>query len=274
MFVSEKLIYLQLQKTGCTHIASLLPQFLNGRQIGKHGQLTFDPGERVVVGSIRNPWDWYVSLWSYGCGKRGAIACGLTSGRSASALRHSRMMFKRDWLWPIWWRAVKADLCKDPADWCELYSDSDDPKLFRKWLKLVLGGQHGLYLEDGYPFLPMADECGFLTFRFLRLFTDFPQWKRHLRKLKTRTEIDAFYEKYRLTDEFIRMEKLEMDLAEILRELGISIDDSFLNVRKTNTSKRKEYGHYYDDETRELVSIKDGIICDLFGYRFNSGGQL
>ena len=39
VFIAEKLIYLQLQKTGCTQIASVLAENITGEQIGKHNFL-------------------------------------------------------------------------------------------------------------------------------------------------------------------------------------------------------------------------------------------
>ena len=75
MFVSEKIVFIQLQKTGCTHIAKLLSNLLEGRHIGKHNRATPElfTNQRSFLGSIRDPWEWYVSLWAYGCDKKGRI---------------------------------------------------------------------------------------------------------------------------------------------------------------------------------------------------------
>src|SRR5881394_2338445 len=76
MFVSEKLAYLQMEKTASTHIAKVMAQIVGGEQLVQHIHLTRDPfdarlpvdvSNRLVVASIRNPWSWYLSLWAYGC---------------------------------------------------------------------------------------------------------------------------------------------------------------------------------------------------------------
>jgi hypothetical protein len=67
MFVSDKLIYLQMQKTASTHIAKTLAAVVGGEQFVQHQHLAIDPDGRLVVASIRNPFSWYVSLWAYGC---------------------------------------------------------------------------------------------------------------------------------------------------------------------------------------------------------------
>lgn len=40
MFKCDELIYIQMHKTGCTHIASLLSMLFNGEIIGKHNTAT------------------------------------------------------------------------------------------------------------------------------------------------------------------------------------------------------------------------------------------
>ena len=73
MFVSKDLVFLELQKTGGSHILRLLSQWVKGEIVGKHNRLNWENAGKFVVGSIRNPWDWYVSLWAYGVGGQGAI---------------------------------------------------------------------------------------------------------------------------------------------------------------------------------------------------------
>jgi hypothetical protein len=73
MIVNEKLIYLMMQKTGCSHIAKLILQTVGGERIGTHNKLTDYNTGKYIIGSIRNPWDWYVSLWAYGCRGKGRV---------------------------------------------------------------------------------------------------------------------------------------------------------------------------------------------------------
>src|SRR4051812_35017204 len=67
MFVSDRLIYIQMQKTASTHIARVLAEVVGGEQHQQHIRLRGDRDGRLVVVSVRSPWDWYVSLWAYGC---------------------------------------------------------------------------------------------------------------------------------------------------------------------------------------------------------------
>ena len=84
MFVSDKLVYLQMQKTASTHIAKTLAAVVGGEQHLQHKRLAIDPAGRLVVASIRNPWSWYVSLWAYGC-RGGGGESGLYNQVTAGA---------------------------------------------------------------------------------------------------------------------------------------------------------------------------------------------
>ena len=82
MFITKDLCYLEMYKTGSQHIVKLLEKSVpEGKRIGNHNR----PNDEVYksniyfLGSIRNPWDWYVSLWNFGCEKRGSLYNRLTS---------------------------------------------------------------------------------------------------------------------------------------------------------------------------------------------------
>src|SRR5262249_39648229 len=81
MLISEKLIFVELQKTGSTHIKGLLKKIVGGENDGKHNVPSteqLDSGRKFVA-SVRDPWSWYLSLWSYGCLQKGELYERLTN---------------------------------------------------------------------------------------------------------------------------------------------------------------------------------------------------
>lgn len=266
MFINDKLIYLQLQKTACTHIALLLDSRLPGKQVGKHGPLTQDPGDRLVVGSVRNPWSWYVSLWAFGCQQQGAIRNRLVATFPASFAH----IVRRNWIHPTRWvqsaRQLRLHMDKDAAHWQSLYASSDDPGLFREWLRNMFSA-HGKLLQPGeYPFLRMNRVAGLMTFRFLRLFVDNQAWQQERANINSLPELEDLYQRHGIVDEFIRTESVERDVARLLTGLGVNVDEVDLKVAKTNTSKRRDISYYYDSEAIELVRNQEQFIIDRFGY--------
>ena len=81
MIVNDRLVYLRLQKCASTAVSALLLECVGGeRRQPSHRRLDFDPGSRTVFGSVRDPWSWYVSVWSFGCAGKG-LSRRLTGSR-------------------------------------------------------------------------------------------------------------------------------------------------------------------------------------------------
>lgn len=266
MFINDKLIYLQLQKTACTHIAVLLNSRLPGKEVHKHSPLSKDPGDRLVVGSIRNPWDWYVSLWAFGCQQQGAIRNRLVAPIPASIAHIIRRNLTHPGKWLQSVRHIGLLRHKDPQFWQSLYASSDDPMLFREWLRNIFTEQGKCLQPGAYPFLPMRGFAGLMTFRFMRLFSDHRYWKSGATSIETPSDLKSFFEHHGIVDRFIRTESLERDVAGLLTELGVEVQESDLQQRKTNVSKRRDFAFYYDAETVELVRNQEQFIIGHFNY--------
>ncbi len=266
MFINDKLIYLQLQKTACTHIAVLLDSYLPGKEIHKHSPLNRDPGDRLVIGSIRNPWDWYVSLWAFGCQQQGAIRNRLVASVPSSIAHIVRRNLTHPGKWLQSVRHMRLLSNKDPAFWQSLYASSDDPALFREWLRNIFTEQ-GKCLQPGtYPFLPMNRFAGLMTFRFMRLFIDNRHWKSGAAGILNPSDLKSAFERHGIVDRFIRTESLEHDVAALLTGLGVELREDDLKRAKTNVSKRRDFSYYYDAETVELVRSQERFIIETFNY--------
>lgn len=81
MFVNERLVFLHMQKAAGTFVVGRLSQRLPGIVRDGHAPLREGKRGRVVAAAIRNPWDWYVSLWAYGCMGEGGVHGHLTAPR-------------------------------------------------------------------------------------------------------------------------------------------------------------------------------------------------
>jgi hypothetical protein len=265
MFVSSRLVYLQLQKTGCTHIAKLLDDIVGGEQVGKHNRLPdgMNLEGRRVLGSIRNPWDWYVSLWAFGCKGTGDLYNRLAVRRFGT-----RRFRKR----PLRALAltVKA-VTTSTREWREVYQSPEDPDLFRRWLRMVHDPKYRDSLGEGYGRSRLSQIAGFLTYRYAFLYT------RELEPLYTsafdsQEAVAAYLDAGNVLDFAIRQERLEDDLVAALRSSGIELTDDHLahvyESRRSNTSTRvRDLSYYYDPESIDLVAQRDKALIDRYGYQ-------
>jgi hypothetical protein len=267
MFVSDRLVFLQLQKSACTHIANLLGQRLEGRTIGKHEPLASLPAGKLVACSVRNPWDWYVSLWAFGCQRRGGMYLHLTEPRHKVLPGALRDGFQDSRFWAEWPGMVGAYAARDRKEWQELYADSGSAVAFRSWLTRVLSGGGKRFEVDDYPYLPMRDVLGLYTYRFLRMSILRPVWRREAPRVRSMDDVARLYADHNIVDRYIRTEQLEEDLAEVLREVGLDgVTAEDLVVPRRNASSRRDVGHYHDAATIDLVAREERFLIDRFGY--------
>jgi len=267
VFINDKIAYLQLQKTACTHVASVMHSLSPGAFRIKHSPLREDVGDRLVVGSVRNPWDWYVSLWAYGCLRRGVMYAQLTCPFPKLAYRMFRASALHPNLWAQTAQKVAYNAHKDHREWIDYYADVNDPNLFRAWLKAMMSDDGKRYLMEDYPVLPLRVFAGLLTFRFLQLHVDHTHWRRCAAEIRSRDDLRALYQRHVIIDRFIRMENLGDDFSTILNDLGIPHHlEEIKNRSKTNVSEHRHASYYYDEETIELVRSHDLLIVEEFGY--------
>ena len=261
--VSDKLVYLELQKTACTTIGALLEDLFGAERVPpKHGTLPDPATTKVVVGSVRNPWDYYLSLWAFGCQGRGNF---------------HRVVAHRDWA------AAKAnlftpgraltELLRPVGPWRALYAEPHTAERFRAWLVRVHTPSHGREFDPDYGSCAMHGFAGYATYRYCRLYTGDPAG---VLGSRTPAELSARVEGSYLPQAVVRMEHLADDLLEAVRAAGYDVGDALeLAVReraaeRTNVSAHGSYTEYYDDTTRDLVLRRDALLVARHDYRFGT----
>jgi len=257
MFVNEKLIYLALHKTGCSHVIKLLTSIpeLNGAIIGKHNTIDSvskeelgDLSKKIKSGNVRNPWDWYVSLWAFGSMGKGGLYDKIINKSFFRKINHPAAFFT-----PV-------------KKWKHVYSDTNNPELFKAWLKMLLESRRRDL--SGFGDSKVPDAIGFLTYRYLNLYTH--DFKKKIGDIKDFQQVREFDTQNNFLDFYIRNEHLEDDFRTLMKKVGTDENTvkEMLKLPKTNRSQRKDYREYYDKEMIELVREKDRLIIEKHGYTF------
>ena len=266
MFVTNELIYIQMQKTGCTHIASLLSKLFTGEQIGKHNKASDAQinSDKYFISSIRNPWDWYLSLWTYGVQGRGGLKERLTTKNYPNAILSTLKNPLNNYF------LLKDEITKDISIWTETYVDHANVESFRRWLKLMHTPENSRWLGEGYGRTSIADVCGFMTYRYLYLCCAKHDVLYRPGLISNYNDLYQYDKDECYIDYFIRQESLEENFFEAIEQikpLKLEEKNEILNEKKTNTSKRHfSTLDYYNDESIELIYNRDKLIIDKFNY--------
>lgn len=268
MFVSDRIVFMELQKTGCTHIRNLLNELVGGRFVERHNQADphlFTDG-RYFLGSVRDPWEWHVSVWAYSCDSRGDHYSNVST----------RGIRLRDRGWKLHPFSLLIEVLQSrpnrhPEQWKRTFRDVNDAGAFRAWLHMLHDETYWPDVGEGYWRFPLNRFAGFLTYRYLKVFACRKGELDKLGAIATPEQLAEYERKSCFIDHFIRNERLESDLLEALKLTQVDVPPqaaaAMMSRPRTNTSSKKRgSGYYYDAETEQLVGDRDRLIVEKFGY--------
>lgn len=255
MIEFRNFIYLDVYRTGSTHVLDALRQISEEPEmrawrhspISRGGPLV-RPGRKLVFATVRNPWDWYVSLWAHGAGGKSAI---------------------RRYL-----------LQKLPKKEVKTFYDNDEPApSFRRWLAAIHNPNFAQeFLSEGYPRSGLPPVMGLYTYRFQRVTTWYPSIFLRRWQIRRSEDIGKFHQKRKAYQMILHTENLTADLVELVKNKADECrfkPEAETMIRKAdkerkNASDRRlaTYRDYYDEEARELVATRDRFFVDTFGYTF------
>ncbi|MBI1425225.1 MAG: hypothetical protein GC149_17390 [Gammaproteobacteria bacterium] len=277
MFIAEKLIYIDLHKTGCTHIRKMLSDTIGGELVGKHNRSPHLDRTKYIFGSIRNPWDWYVSLWAYGCKHQGAIYGRTTRKFDIDCYKSGlqREMYTKFFPWVYVLRTMISDLFKPAPLWKKLYSDRNNSDNFKKWLHMIYDHKRKYDLGEGFGFSPISVHSGLYTYRYLKLYSDtINNLYTSSKNLGTYSNMVEFDSDHNVLNMTVRTEFLEEDLIHAITSAGYKLDEKQLETinngknNKTNASSHQKSSYYLDEDAASLIAEKERLIVDKYKYTY------
>lgn len=271
MLRTDRLVYVQLQKTASTRIAEILHDVVGGEYLHpKHGPVDERAEGRYVLGSVRDPWAYYLSLWTFGCKDGGGLYERLT-GRPRDDRRPHEISTLRNDLPPreqrSWWGRRRA------AWWADAYADRDDPRRFRRWVRGLLDPARAHELGEGFAGSSMSAHAGLYSYRYCVLHVadcrlGAPHWQAtHSNALL------AWVDRAILLDGTVRVEHMADDLVRVLGEAGYDLGpervaaiEEAAGTRANPTGGGDKVASFYDRRTRDLVTERDRLIVERHGY--------
>jgi hypothetical protein len=264
MVVLEKFAFLEMPRTGSTHIKKLLLRMLGGKRIGMHEAATPEvlSTHQAFLGSIRNPWDWYVSQWTIGCGRAGLVRSSST--RSGHKIE----------------KGPSRGLVFDPAPWIESYRDPEakDVDAFRLWLRLMCTPeQTQTAFPQHFGRSDLRRYAGYYTYRFATLFCRNRRQVHRPSGLADYEALEAFIEEHYYITHMVHTENMANELEAALLDIGVDLSteqkEMIHSTPPTNRSHRSlPREAFYDDELRDLVSDRDRMIIERFGFNYPNSG--
>jgi hypothetical protein len=268
VIVTANFIYVHLHKSGGSFVSKfLLKYFVGSKQIGYHLPLSMRPPEVAslpVLGSIRSPWEAYVSYYFF----------------QLELLRSARRRLARMTADDID-RMVAAG--NDPMNGVdalfEYLSDGGTSGFARTTGKMLSLGADDDLLDGALASLPTVLD---------RRTPSGPRQVDGFRGMNVRASDLAamrgtgeglytflFRHMYGAAEEvtFLRRERLREGLLDYLAAQGVAIPPELADHVRTaapaNTSRHGPPSSYYDAELAELVGERDRELVTRFGYTFD-----
>jgi hypothetical protein len=271
MLNSDKLVFVELQKTGTTGLRKFLGNIVGGESTGKTSAYADEllAMGKPIVGLVCHPMTWYLDQWRQGCAGRGELYKHLTDEKRWNLLRThaAKGPAKAD-------EGDKARQKDVPPEWgpeyakTHWYADDQNAEAFREWLRAVAlhPGLRNL-IARGYKVSRIGRLAGLMTYQYVvRFLRDGENIERSVDTIEA---LRAFMHDRAITTHFVRAEHAGEDLLKALDALGIETTPEQREQAaafKRRGAENKLVRNYYDDASIRLVAERELLMGELFGY--------
>jgi len=169
--------------------------------------------------------------------------------------------------------ALLAAVRQDRNANLQLYSDSNNPEAFRKWLRIVMDPKLASLLSGSYYSSHLHSYSGIYSYRFCNLYCADSKML-HSGHLRDPVTLKKWAKQNCYIDHFLHTETLSSDFRSLMLNHGLSTAKNLntvmgagkpMNTSRSASAKRSDF---YDIESRQLVAERENLIINWFGFEF------
>jgi hypothetical protein len=273
MLIADRLVFVEFRNTGASHVEKLLLKIVGGEVDNKHKappEAVLASG-RPIFGSVRDPWGWYLSLWSTGCAQQGDLYQRLTSDKAWVKVTekleaNAKARSEQSPVDHVKRVVLPEDLSAERAKsfW---YADPENVEAFREWLRVVCSLQTRRTVDPNMGKSPIGKIAGLMTYRYFNLYVrgtaQMPV------TVGTQEGLRAFEAQNSIVQHVIRQDSLTEDLVKALERSGIALSDEQRKmIYDTKASGRPaRIERFYDEASMDLVARREKFFIERFGYQ-------
>lgn len=265
MIIGDKFFITEMPKTGTTFLRNYFKQYKKIKITSHHD--TVDENQKFnlsikkfKVGTIRNPYLWYLSFWKWSCKEK-------KKSPLYSDIISRRIKIKRLKLNNNLSKYLLTQIFKNKQELKLLFEDVNSKKNFNLFLKILLNFNHRNIVSSDFSFIPHK-KLGYMTYYFLTQNVSKEYYKNLYNSNKKFPVILKSLDKKIDLNYFFKTESLEKDIKIFLRKVNLPIK-KFRDLKKNSTSNNynKNFKKFFTKKNLELIEKKDEYLFEKFKYK-------
>ena len=265
MIIGKNFFITEMPKTGTTFLRNYFKQHKKIKITSHHDTIDENIKQKLStkkfkVGTIRNPYLWYLSFWKWSCEqkKKSPLYSNITSSR----IKIKRLKFNTNLFFYIF-----LQLSKNKNKLKLIFEDVNSKKNFNIFLRILLISKNRNMVSSDYSFIPHK-ELGYMTYYFITHNVSKKYYKNLYNSDLKLTSILKNLDKKLNINYFLRTENLEKDIKIFLNKSKLPIK-KFKNLNKNSTSNnfKKDFKNFFTKKNLLLIEKKDQYLFKKFKYK-------
>ena len=269
MIIGKNFFISEMPKTGTTFLRNYFAQYKNVELTIHHETINQNKRYNLLefknrIGIIRNPYEWYLSLWKWSCKKK-------RGSPIYSDLVSIRLKLKRLILNKRLFGYIFSQIIKDRKKLKILFQDVNSKKNFNEFLNIMLNFKNRQIIGSNYSFVPFED-LGYMTYVFFSQNVLRKNYNKIYNSSYKFNEVLSYNDSKIYTNVFFKTENLNYNLKKFLTKNNMKIKNfNILDDNSTSKVLKKNFKNFFSTKNILLIEKKEDYLFKKFNYKKLSG---